>query len=210
MDITWLGHASFLIKTSNGKKILMDPFDNTVGYDIYRGTVSIVTISHNHFDHNYIKDITYDNLIDKSGSFQIEDINIQGIQTFHDKMKGAKRGENIVFILEIDGLRVCHLGDLGHLLSDRELDLLGSIDVLFIPVGGNFTIDGEEAAKICKKLQSKIVIPMHYATPKLKFSLEGVEKFLNFMKNATKINSNSFTVEDKLLNETNKVVIMNC
>ncbi len=209
MDIRWLGHSSFLITDSKGTKILTDPFDESVGYDIYRGCVDITTISHHHFDHDYVSNIICENIVDTVGEFNIKDIKIQGIPSFHDKMQGAKRGENIIFILEIDDLRVCHLGDLGHMLSDSELDLLGSIDVLFIPVGGNFTIDGEEAAKLCKKLQSKVVIPMHYATPNLKFSLEGVEKFLKFMKNATRVGSNTLSIEDKL-DDVNKVIIMNC
>lgn len=207
MDIRWLGHSSFLITDSKGTKILTDPFDESVGYDIYRGNVDIVTISHHHFDHNYTKEIICTNVIDRALEFNLYDIKIKGLPTFHDKIHGAKRGENIVYIFEIDGYRLCHLGDLGHILEDEDLDLIGNIDILFVPVGGNFTLDGEEAAKLCKKINSKIVIPMHYATSNLTFSLDGIEKFLKFMKNGRKISSDTLNI-DNPITESNKVIIL--
>ena len=204
MKITWLGHACFLLEDSNGRRLLTDPFDATVGYPMYKGTVDVVTVSHHHFDHNHVQMVNPGaKIIDKVGFFNECDITIQGLPSYHDKSKGAKRGDNIIFIMEMEGYKFCHLGDLGHVLDKQALDLIGSIDVLFIPVGGNYTINGEEAAQIAKALESKIVIPMHYKTPQLSFDIDGVETFLTFMKNGHRINGNTLTLDESIVGKNN-------
>jgi L-ascorbate metabolism protein UlaG (beta-lactamase superfamily) len=204
MKVTWLGHACFLLEDSKGRKLLTDPFDATVGYTMYKGTVDVVTVSHQHFDHNHIEMINPGaKVINKVGFFNECDITIQGLPSYHDKCKGAKRGENIIFVIEMDGYRFCHLGDVGHILDSKDIDLIGSIDVLFIPVGGNYTINGEEAAKIAKEIESKIVIPMHYKTPQLSFELEGVETFLTFMKNGDRISGNTLEITEGIVGNNN-------
>ncbi|WP_461614103.1 MBL fold metallo-hydrolase [Clostridium sp. Marseille-QA1073] len=209
MKLTWLGHASFLLEDSDGRKLLTDPFDETVGYTVFKGRVDVITISHNHFDHNYIKIIGNEaKIVDKVGFFNECDIPIRGIPSFHDEVKGAKRGENIIFIIEMDGYKICHLGDLGHLLTSEDLDMIGDVDILLIPVGGNYTISGSEAANIANSIQSKITIPMHYKTPRLTFPLDGVETFLTHMKSGERINSNSIIIEDILDEDKNKVLIL--
>lgn len=208
MNITWLGHSSFLIEDSKGRKILTDPFDETVGYEVFKDNADIVTISHQHFDHNYIKNLAPEtNIIDKIGFFNIGDIPIEGFPSFHDKEEGSKRGENIIFVLEVDGYRVCHLGDLGYILSKEEISKLGAIDVLFIPIGGNFTLDGTEAALLSKEIKSHFVIPMHYKTHALNFALDGLEKFLINMKNAYKTESCTLNISGDL-DEYNQVKIL--
>jgi len=208
MEISWLGHSSFLIKTANGKKILTDPFDDSVGYNLYTDNVDIVTISHQHFDHNYTEKLQGNPaVIDKTGNFTVDGINIIGLPSFHDKMKGAKRGENNIYVIEVDGYRICHLGDLGHLLSKEDIDKVGYIDVLFIPVGGNFTIDGKEAAETSKAMNSHIVIPMHYKTSMLSFPLDGVEPFLTSIKNGENIGTSPYIIEGELT-EFNQVKIL--
>ncbi len=197
MKIKWLGHSSFLFEDSKGRKLLTDPFDETVGYKIFQGDVDVVTISHNHFDHCYIEKITYKHIANKVGSFNLCDIPILGIPSYHDKVKGAKRGENIIFVIEMDNYRICHLGDVGYILSPDEIKSLGSIDVLLIPIGGNFTIDGKDAAELAKSINSHIVIPMHYKTSQLTFELDGLEKFLRYMKNAERIESNTLILHHK-------------
>ncbi|WP_291576040.1 MBL fold metallo-hydrolase [Clostridium sp. UBA4548] len=211
MKITWLGHSSFLLEDCKERRLLTDPFDATVGYSLYKGSADVITISHQHFDHNNIQHINPGSkIIDKVGFFNECDITIQGIPSYHDKYKGAKRGENIIFIIEMEGYKFCHLGDLGHLLDQKDIDLIGTVDVLFIPVGGNYTINGEEAAKIAKQIQSKIVIPMHYKTPQLSFYLDGVETFLTFMKNGEKVSGNSLEINDEILGEnTVKIFTLN-
>lgn len=208
MKITYLGHSSFILENSKGTKILTDPFDDTVGYTVFQGNVDIVTISHYHFDHDYTKKVRYNHILDKTGYFNFNGTSITGIPSYHDKVKGAKRGKNIIFIIETDGYRLCHLGDLGYVLSKDEISKIGNIDVLFIPVGGNFTIDGKEAAKISAEINPHITIPMHYKTPLLSFELDGLEKFLKSTKNAEKVGSCFLNITDKLTCQ-NKVKILN-
>ncbi|HEY8892927.1 MAG TPA: MBL fold metallo-hydrolase [Clostridium sp.] len=199
MKITWLGHSSFLLEDSKGSKLLTDPFDTTLGYEIYKGSPDIVTISHQHFDHNYSKELKGNyKIIDKVGTFNLHDIPIKGIPSYHDKAKGAKRGDNIIFTFRMDGYALCHLGDLGHTLSDDDIDSIGDVDILFIPVGGNYTINGKEASEVTKKINPKIVMPMHYKTSKVSFPLDGVESFLIHMKNASKIDSNTLVINREL------------
>lgn len=208
MVITWLGHSCFLIETTTGKKILIDPYDSTLGNSPYKGSVDIVTISHNHFDHNYIKDLNPGFItLTAPGTFQTKDILIQGFPSYHDKVKGFKRGSNVIFTYETDNFKLCHLGDLGHMLENEVIDMIGSIDVLFIPIGSNFTIDAEVAHGLCKKLQSKIIIPMHYKTSFLSYPGEGIEKFIALMKNAMNLSSNILELND-LPQIKNQVKIM--
>lgn len=199
MEITWLGHASFLIKDSKGRKLLTDPFDKSVGYQTFHEEVDLVSISHHHFDHDYIKELKGNpEIIDKAGLFYLCDIPIEGIPSYHDNSQGSKRGENIIFTFEIDGYKICHLGDLGHELSQDYITKLGNIDILLIPVGGNYTIDGKEAANIAKLINSRIIIPMHYKTPSLAFPLDGVETFITSMKNGERINDCTLRIEGEL------------
>lgn len=199
MDITWLGHSSFLIEDSSGRKILTDPFDETVGYDVFRGKPDLVTISHYHFDHGYVELLPKEALrVDSPGTYDFEGIKVTGIPSFHDKSKGSKRGRNTIFIIEADGYRICHLGDLGYVLSEPEIKSLGRIDVLMIPTGGVFTIDGAEAAKLSKAIGSHIILPMHYKTPAIDFKIAGVEGFLALMGDSEKIESNKLTLQGEL------------
>lgn len=207
MNLTWFGQSCFLIETNENKKILTDPFDATLGYKQYNGAVDIVTISHHHFDHDFTKNLPDDTIIlDKPGTYKYENIKITGFPSYHDKLKGAARGKNTIFILEIDNLRICHLGDLGYILSADEINSLGNIDVLLIPVGGNFTIDGSEASELCKKISSKIVVPMHYKTPLTSLPIDGVDKFILNMKNGEKLHESKLVIEENL-SGTNKVII---
>lgn len=208
MEITWLGHSSFLLEDSKGRKVLTDPFDESVGYPTFSGNVNIVTISHYHFDHSYTKKVKYDHIADKSGFFNLCDIPITGIPSYHDKVQGAKRGENMIFILEMDGCRICHLGDLGYVLSNEEIKKLGHIDILLLPIGGNYTIDGKEASQLANMVKSHVIIPMHYKTQMLSFPLEGLENFLTYMKNGEKVGSNKLLISGTLQGE-NRVKILN-
>lgn len=207
MEITWLGHSSFLIKDSKGRKVLMDPFDESVGYDTFKGDVDLVTISHHHPDHNHLENVKYEHTIDKVGFFYLCDIPVTGIPSYHDKVQGAKRGENTIFILTVDGYKICHLGDLGYILSKDDIEKIGNVDVLLIPIGGNFTLDGKEASEVAKLVNSHIVIPMHYKTPILSFELEGLENFLTYMKNGERVGSNTLTI-DGALEDNTKVMIL--
>ncbi|NLP13497.1 MAG: MBL fold metallo-hydrolase [Clostridium sp.] len=179
MRIKWLGHACFLLTSEKGIRIVTDPFDETVGYRVEKTEADIVTTSHDHYDHNNIGMIEGDaKHIQGSGRVKIKDIEIMGVQTCHDECGGKKRGKNHVFNFRIDGIKVCHLGDLGHVLTHEQVKEIGDVDVLLIPVGGIYTIDYKGAYEVVNLLKPSIIIPMHFKTPDLSFELDGVDKFL--------------------------------
>jgi len=183
MDIVYLGHSSFKLK---GKKatVITDPFDPVyVGLKYPKNDADIVTVSHNHNDHN--KADLIDNVkmvINGAGEYEIMGVSIIGIETDHDASGGEERGKNIVFILEVDGLRIAHFGDLGHKLSEKLMEQMGDIDVLMIPVGGEYTIGHKQAVDIAKEFESPYVLPMHYKMPGMNEEvfgkLSGVDEFL--------------------------------
>ncbi|HZJ84724.1 MAG TPA: MBL fold metallo-hydrolase [Syntrophomonadaceae bacterium] len=204
MKISWLGHASFLIETSD-QIIITDPFNEEVGYPIYEGEVDCVTVSHDHWDHNAVHLLKgKPQVIKTAGEHEVNKIKFQGIKSYHDPEEGKLRGENIIFKISAEGIDVVHLGDLGHLLTDEHLDLLANVDILLIPVGGTFTVDAEEALTIVKQLNPKIVIPMHFSTPHLSFDLAPVEDFTKFFDIVTKkpyleIKEGNLAGENKIL-----------
>jgi L-ascorbate metabolism protein UlaG (beta-lactamase superfamily) len=208
MEITWYGHSCFLLKSKGGKKVLMDPYDKSVGYKVPNESVDIVTISHHHFDHDLTDTLPgIPTVIDKEGTYNLSDIIVNGINSFHDKDFGAKRGNNIIFVISVDGFNICHLGDLGHIPTPEMLVRIGTVDILMVPVGGNYTIDGDEAAFVAKKINSRIVLPMHYGTDSLTFLLDGAEKFIIAMKNSEKVDSSTLEIND-IACEYNRVKVL--
>ncbi|GGA23531.1 MBL fold metallo-hydrolase [Paenibacillus physcomitrellae] len=168
MKIRWYGQSSFLITSEAGTKVLIDPLGKMLGYKMPRLTADIVAVTHNHRDHNQVQIVDGEySLVNEAKSYEINGIRIKGIKTFHDNVGGAKRGDNIVFVLEIDGIRVAHCGDLGHQLSDEQAQAIGRVDVLMVPVGGKMTLDGQGAYKVAQQLKPSIAIPMHYRTKAL-------------------------------------------
>jgi L-ascorbate metabolism protein UlaG (beta-lactamase superfamily) len=168
MDITFLGHSSFRLKGKTAT-VVTDPFDpEVVGLKFPRVAADIVTVSHQHEDHNQadlVKGVK--RLVSGPGEYEIMGVSIIGIPTFHDEKKGAKRGKNTVYVYEMDGLRLVHLGDLGHKLHEKILEKIGDIDILMVPVGGEYTIGTTEAVEVARAIEPKIVIPMHYQMPGL-------------------------------------------
>lgn len=211
VKITWLGHAAFLIE-SGGLKILTDPYDSGEGRIKYRPIsipVDIVTISHDHFDHNYTKGLMGDfQTLDKTGVFQVKGAKVTGFESYHDPQSGTLRGPNIVFVIEVDGLRICHAGDLGHVLSKEHIKALGSIDVLLIPVGGNYTVDAQQATEVVDDLHPKLVIPMHFKTDSLDFPIETVEAFTRGKKNIKVLGSPSLEISQETLPETTEIRVL--
>ena len=178
MIIKWLGHASFLMESA-GIKLLTDPFNAEIGYQLYKDKVDIVTVSHEHWDHNAV-DILSGNprVIRETGLSTIDGIKILGISSFHDKKQGQERGNNIIFKISSENLDILHLGDLGHVLTDRQLMEVGNADILLVPVGGRYTVDAEAAYEIVEQLQPSIIIPMHFLTPDVSLKeLAPVEAF---------------------------------
>ena len=215
MTIIWHGQSLFEITTSRGKNnqvnIVIDPFSQEVGLRLPKLEPNIVLSTHEHYDHNNVKAVGGNYfLIEGPGEYEIKEVFIQGIPAFHDDLQGKERGGMTIFTIEAEELRLCHLGDLGQKeLTPDQLEKIGEIDILMIPIGGNYTISGKEAVKIMSQIEPKIIIPMHYALPKLKVKLEGVEKFLKTMGIKKIEPVNKLTIKKKeLLEEEAKIIVL--
>lgn len=195
MEIIYLGHSSFILKTAMGRKILIDPFRCAAIEKNLIGTINLITVSHNHSNHNYTELFKEDvKIIDTPCTYEEKELRISGISCFHDDINGLKRGENIIFLYEFDGFKICHLGDLGHIPDGDTLALLKDLDFLLIPVGGNFTLDAEKASALCNMINPKVVIPMHYKSMKNNFDISGVEDFIFDMKNGERLSDSSLSL----------------
>jgi L-ascorbate metabolism protein UlaG (beta-lactamase superfamily) len=178
MEISWLGHSCFRIRGSHAT-IITDPYPPSLGYSLGKPTARIVTVSHQHPGHSYVQGIGGGpRLVTSPGEYEISGVLIIGIATFHDGEKGRKRGKNTVYLIQVDEIAVCHLGDLGHALTAEQVEELDDVDVLLLPVGGVSTIDATMAAEVVRQLEPKVVVPMHYKTEALGWELEPVERFL--------------------------------
>ncbi len=180
MKVKWLGHSSFLITSDAGVKIITDPYapNSRLAYGEIKESADVVTVSHEHGDHNNVAAVKGNPQVVRE-SAKVKGINFKAIRVYHDAAGGQQRGESTIFCFEVDGVRVCHFGDLGHPLSDQQIAELGRVDVLLVPVGGNFTIDAQVAGQIVNKLGVKVVIPMHYKTDKCpEFPVAGVDDFI--------------------------------
>jgi len=180
LEIRWHGHSCFEI--SNEHTLVTDPHDGkSIGIPTPMVTADLVLVSHNHFDHNSTRTVSTNNttIITEKRKRKINDILVKGMQTFHDSCNGEKRGKNIVFNFTIENITFCHLGDLGHLLDEKQIQSLKSTDILFIPVGGTYTLNAEQAWDLIKKIEPKIVIPMHYKIEGLSLPLSPVDDFLS-------------------------------
>ncbi len=162
MKITYLGHSCFQITSAQGTSVITDPYTG-VGYELPSGLkADAVTISHAHFDHNYTQAVQSDVVISTCGTHIVKDIQIVGIPSWHDEKNGALRGENILFKFFVDGITVCHLGDLGEEISPALIERISEVDVLLLPVGGTYTINASQAKALAEQIAPKIVIPMHF------------------------------------------------
>ena len=214
MDITYLGHSSFKIKFKSGS-VVTDPFDSKmVGLKYSPVESEIVTISHDHPDHNSVDKVgLIKKVIDGPGEYEVSGISIYGYKTFHDNKKGEEKGENTVYVIEAEGLRIVHLGDLGHQLSDDLVEEIGDVDVLIIPVGGFYTIGPKDAVEIISKIEPYYVLPMHYKVdgenPALSEKLQPVTDFLKesglTTENLPKL---SLKKEDILEDQNTKVIVL--
>ena len=181
MDINWLGHSCFKIRGRQAS-IVTDPYPPDLGYSLGKPTADIVTVSHQHPSHNYHQGVGGEpRLITGPGEYEIAGVLIIGIATFHDAEGGQKRGKNTIYLMDVDGVAICHLGDLGHVLTAEQVEEIDDVDVLLLPVGGVSTINASMAAEVIRQLEPKVVVPMHYKTPVLNRELGPVEKFLKEM-----------------------------
>jgi len=210
MVITWYGQSCFKIQ-SGETVVFTDPFDKSIGLTPPRGLAHIITVSHRHFDHANIESLSGEPLvIDGPGEYETKGVSVKGVFSFHDNKEGKERGENTIFIIEVEGIKICHLGDLGQKkLTDEQLEQIDEADILMIPVGGDATIDGEEAAEIINQIEPRIVIPMHYKIPGLELKFAGVDDFLKEMGVAKKETVDKLTLKKKdLPQEDMEVMVM--
>jgi L-ascorbate metabolism protein UlaG (beta-lactamase superfamily) len=181
MEITWLGHSCFRLRGREAA-IVTDPCAKSTGYSVGRPAADIVTVSHDHPGHNNVAAVTGSpRVVQGPGEFEIAGVLIMGIRTYHDGEKGERLGKNIAYVLEMDDLRVCHLGDLGHVPTPEQVEELSGVDILLAPVGGNNTIAAAAAAETVSLLEPKLVLPMHYQTPAAKAQLDPLDRFLKEM-----------------------------
>jgi L-ascorbate metabolism protein UlaG (beta-lactamase superfamily) len=209
MKIKWLGHAAFLITSGSGTKIITDPYktDDALKYGDIEESADIVTVSHDHTDHNNVAAVR-GNPQEVRGTTEAKGIKIKGIPTAHDNTGGSQRGSNTIFCFEVDGLNICHFGDLGHPLSSTQLTELGKVDVLLIPVGGFFTIDARTASKICDQLKPAVIIPMHYQNNKCGLPIKGVEEFTRGKNNVTRLDSSEIELKKGELPAGTQIMVL--
>ncbi len=182
MIITWQGHSCFKIQDKigpDGVTVVTDPFGKNIGLKVPNFEADIVTISHNHDDHNNAPALRGEPfLIDCAGEFDFKDVLVEGIDSYHDDKKGEERGGNIIYRFEVDDVSIVHLGDLGGPLDSAQLEKLVGTDILLVPVGGKYTLDAKGAVEVISQIEPRIVIPMHYKTPDLKMDIDSVDKFV--------------------------------
>ena len=181
MLIQHIGHAEFYLETESGYRIATDPYDSSCGYPVRVLKADAALVSHGHHDHNAVENLAgLQAVIDRAGEYTlVPGIRVTAVRGYHDDAEGTKRGETLLFLVEAEGLRIVHLGDLGCPLNDTQAEILKKPDVLMIPVGGFFTIDGRQAAETTKQLQARIVLPMHYKTAyNSGWPISGPEDFL--------------------------------
>ena len=208
MEITWLGHSCFRLKGKQAS-VITDPYSPATGYTLGKVTADIVTVSHPHPGHSYIEGVSGEPRILKSpGEYEAAGVLTVGVHTFHDGEKGAQRGKNTVFVIDIDDVMICHLGDLGHVLTAEQVAEIDGVDILLVPVGGGSTIDAVQAAQVVRQLEPKIVIPMHYKTDNMKKDLETADRFLKEMGVKEIVPQSKLTANKNSLPLTMQVVVL--
>ena len=214
MEISYLGHSSFRIKTKSAV-VVTDPFDpQMVGFKYSGAEAEIVTVSHQHSDHNAVSKVSgVKKVVEGPGEYEISGISIIGYQSFHDNKKGEERGKNVIYVIEAEGLRIVHLGDLGHAISDDLVSEMGPIDMLMIPVGGFYTINPKEAVEISSKIDPYFILPMHYKDSGINekefADLEPKETFLKEVGLTVEVLPKfSIKKEDIIENQSTKVIVL--
>lgn len=182
MYIQWLGHSCFKIQDKTGPDgvtIVTDPFDKSIGLKVPGFEADIVTVSHDHHDHNNVGALRGTPYVVKSaGEYDIKDVTIVGVDSFHDEKSGKDRGANVIFRFGLEGISIVHLGDLGHPLDNKQMELMAGTDILMIPVGGKYTLDFKQAVEVVGQVEPRIIIPMHYMVPGLKLDIDPADKFI--------------------------------
>lgn len=212
MDIYFYSQALFKLKGKTAT-VVIDPFDpQAIGLKLPKPQeleADAVLITHDHPDHNNLSAVSGNPVrIMGPGEYEIKGVSINGVSLYHDKTQGSERGKNTIYNIQIDGLNVTHLGDLGHTLSEEQIEEIGNTDILMVPVGGTYTIDAKLAAEVVAELEPKIIIPMHYKLPGLKVELDEVDKFLKEMGAENVVSQTKLTITRDKLPEEPQVVVL--
>ncbi|MGQ9543724.1 MAG: MBL fold metallo-hydrolase [Candidatus Bathyarchaeia archaeon] len=211
VNVTWLGHACFMLE-DGGKSLVFDPFRD-IGLPEPRVKADIVLCSHSHSDHNNVRAVRHERSIvleGFGGVKEVDGISIRGINTFHDGARGAARGKNTVYIVGFGGVTFCHMGDLGHILTPSQIGDVGPVHVLFLPIGGYYTIGPEEARKVMESLGPKVTVPMHYRVQGMSSifdPLSVLEDFIRREDNVSRLDGPSFTVVKMDLPEKPVIIV---
>ncbi len=213
MKVKWLGHASFLITSEEGTRIITDPYQPEafgLNYGKISEAADIVTVSHDHPDHNYVAGVPgKPQVVTGTGTHRAKGIEFKGIASYHDESSGGERGPNTIFCFTVNGVRLCHVGDLGHQLTDKQLSEIGEVDVLLIPVAGTFTIDAAGANKVVDKIKPRVVIPMHFRTERCpSFPVTDCQPFLAGKKNVKRMNASEVEFRKGELPKETEIVVL--
>jgi len=197
MKIKWLGHSCFQITSEKGTRIITDPFtsDRNTTYKEVTLEADIVTSSHDHFDHNHTGPIKGNpEIIREAVDKTVRDVRVRAVRTWHDEIGGRERGPNLVFCLTVDGVTVCHMGDIGEQLQKSHIEAIGKVDVILVPIGGVFTLDYGPAMQLCENLKPSIIIPMHYKTEQCQWLKWTADDFIRGRKNYRKLDAGEIEI----------------
>ncbi len=213
MKVKWYGHAAFKLTTARGVRLIIDPYEPGFGgaltYGAIRDEADLVLTTHDHGDHNYVKEIKGKfTRIGKEGAYDVAGIKITAIPCFHDPSKGKERGNNLIFVIEADNLRVAHVGDLGHALDAATLQKIGPVDLLLLPVGGFYTIDAKAATDVMQAIKPSITVPMHYKTEKCGFPITTVDDFLKGKQGVKRSDASELEVTKESLPGQAEIVVL--
>ncbi|UCD70844.1 MAG: MBL fold metallo-hydrolase [Syntrophobacterales bacterium] len=213
MRAKYYGHAAFLITSNQGTRIITDPYTpgafDAMSYGGISDKADVVTVSHDHDDHNYSEGLPGNpEVLQTPGKRSVYGIEFNGIATFHDTSSGRERGENIIFSFIVDGITICHLGDLGHVLSGNEVEAIGAVDLLMIPVGGFYTIDSKVASEVAGQLNPLIIIPMHFKTGKCEFPITPVEEFTKGKARVKVVDSSEISLGRGELSKETEIIVL--
>jgi len=214
MKIKWYGHSAFLLTSDQGFKIITDPYEpggfgGAIGYGRIPDEADVVLISHDHADHNYVIGLPgKPTVVKNSGTHSLKNLEVRGIAAHHDEGQGSQRGGNTIFCFALDGLQVCHLGDLGHIPTEPQIKQIGPVDLLLLPIGGVYTIDPSQATLTAQKLNPRVILPMHFKTPRCGFPLASVEEFTKGKLSVKNPGVSEWEITRKSLPLTPEVIVL--
>ena len=209
MKIKWLGHASFIITSDTGMKIVTDPYvtGGDLSYGEIKESADIVTVSHDHFDHSNVAAVSGNPEV-VSKAAKVRGIEFRAIPSYHDEAEGKQRGGNTIFCFAVDGVKLCHLGDLGHPLNSKQVTEIGAVGVLLVPVGGYYTIDARVATEVCNQLKPRVIIPMHYKNKRCAFPIAAVDEFLRGKEQVSRLDTSETEFKQGGLPASTQIIVL--